>query len=152
MHPRTAALIAFSDAQFDSERGRRIVSHLRKCEKCRAELDRIGREKDSFAAMETGRAPALDVKRGLVAVLAAIAGSREAAAPELRSRVREQIEIYFGAGAASLFKRPGMPATEMLAKTLALVATFLGRDAAEAVVDDIVRGLGCAGLSAEVAQ
>jgi hypothetical protein len=152
MHPRTATLVAFSDAQFDSERGRRIVSHLRQCERCRAELDRIGREKDSLAALETGCAPAIDVKRGLAAVLAALAGWEEEAAPELRSRVREQIEVYFGAGAASLFERPGMPATEMLAKTLALVATFLGRDAAEAVVDAIVRGLACAGLSAEVAQ
>lgn len=142
--------MAYSDAQFDPERGRRIVGHLRKCEKCRAELDRIGHEKSRLAAVTPG--PSFDVKRGLAAVLAAIAGLEEVAAPELRTRVREQIETYFGAGAASLFERPGMPSTEMLAKTLALVATFLGRDAAEAVVDDVVRGLDCAGLSAEIAQ
>jgi anti-sigma factor RsiW len=150
MHPKTAALIAFCDAQFDPEPGRRIVSHLQKCEKCRAELDRIGREKDGFAA--ASRAPALDVKRGLAAVLAAIAAGEQAAEPELRGRVREQIETYFGAGAASRFERPSMPGNEMLAKTMALVTTFLGRDAAEAVVDDIVHGLDCAGLNAEVAR
>jgi hypothetical protein len=151
MHPKTAALIAFHDAQFDPEPGRRIVSHLQKCEKCRAELDRIGHEKDGFAAVK-GRAPALDVKRGLAAVLAAIAAGEQAAEPELRGRVREQIETYFGAGAASRFERPGMPGNEMLAKTMTLVTTFLGRDAAEAVVDDIVHGLDCAGLNAEVAR
>jgi anti-sigma factor RsiW len=152
MHPKAASLMAYSDAQFDAERSRRIVGHLRTCEKCRAELDRIGHEKKRLAPVAPGLPPSFDVKRGLAAVLAAIAGLEEAAAPELRTRVREQIETYFGAGAASLFERPGMPSTEMLAKTLALVATFLGRDAAEAVVDDVVRGLDCAGLSAEIAQ
>jgi anti-sigma factor RsiW len=150
MHPKAASLMAYSDAQFNPERSRRIVGHLRTCEKCRAELDRIGHEKNRLASVAP--APSFDVKRGLAAVLAAIAGLEEAAAPELRTRVREQIETYFGAGAASLFEKPGMPSTEMLAKTLALVATFLGRDAAEAVVDDVVRGLDCAGLSAEIAQ
>ena len=149
MHPKAASLMAYSDAQFNPERSRRIVAHLRTCEKCRTELDRIEHEKNRLASTP---APSFDLKRGLAAVLAAIAGLEEAAAPELRTRVREQIETYFGTGAVSLFEKPGMPSTEMLAKTLSLVATFLGRDAAEAVVDEVVRGLDCAGLSAEIAQ
>lgn len=152
MHPRTPTLIAFCDAQFDSARGRRIASHLQHCPKCRAELQRIESEKACFAAVQAGGAPDMDVQRGLAAVLAVIAGWQEVAEPELRSRVREQIETYFGPGAAALFERPDVRAEELLAKTLALAATFLGRNAAEAVVDEIVLGLDCADLSAEVAQ
>jgi hypothetical protein len=92
----------------------------------------------------------MDVQRGLSAVLAAMARWREAPAPELRSRARAQIEIYFGCGAASFLESPDIRADELLAKTLALISAFLGQDAAEAVTREILCGLDCAALTAEV--
>ena len=150
MHPRTATLVAFSDAELDSGRSQRIARHLQECPKCQAALECISKEKRDFSALADGLPPAAGVPRGLAAVLQAIAGWRQAAAPELRSRARAQIEIYFGCGAASMLERPDIRADELLAKTLALMAAFLGQDAAEAAVEDILRGLDCAALTAEV--
>jgi hypothetical protein len=45
---------------------------------------------------------------------------------------------------------PDIRADELLAKTLALMAAFLGQEAAEAVAGEILRGLDCAALTAEV--
>jgi anti-sigma factor RsiW len=150
MHPRTASLVAFSDAELYPGRSQRIARHLQDCPKCQAALERISQEKKDFSTLVSGRKPAADVTRGLAAVLAAIAGWRGAPAPELRSRARAQIEVYFGCGAASFMERPDIRADELLAKTLALMAAFLGQDAAEAVAGEILRGLDCAGLTAEV--
>ncbi len=71
-------------------------------------------------------------------------------APELKSRARAQIEVYFGCEAASFIDQPGIRAEELLAKTLALLDAFLGRDVAETVAGEILRGLDCAALTAEV--
>ena len=152
MHPRTAVLVAFSDAELRPGRSRRIASHLQDCPKCRAALDLICREKKDFSALARGEQPAAGVERGLAAMLAAIAGWHEAPAPELKCRARAQIEDLFGRGAASFMERPGIRADELLAETLALMAAFLGQDAAEEVVGQIVRGLDCAGLTAEVSS
>ena len=150
MHPRTATLVAFSDAEIDSGRSRRIARHLQECPKCQAALERISEEKRGFSALAGRNRPPTEVQRGLSAVLAAVARWREAPAPELRSRARAQIEIYFGRGAASFMESPDIRADELLAKTLALMAAFLGQDAAEAVTGEILRGLDCAALTAEV--
>jgi anti-sigma factor RsiW len=152
MHPRTAALVAFSDAEFNPERGRRIANHLRRCENCQAELRRIESEKNDLSSFE--HAPAPDVQRGLSAVLSAIAGWQRpaTATPELMSRVRAQIEEYFGAQTASMLEQPDIRADELLGRALALVSAFLGRNAAEAIMNDMLRELGCAGLSTEVSR
>jgi anti-sigma factor RsiW len=151
MHPRTAALVAFSDAELGPARSRRIARHLQNCSKCQASLERISKEKHDFSALPGELGPA-GIQEGLTALLQAIARWHEPAAPELRSRARAQIEIYFGHGAASLMERPGVRADELLAETLALMAAFLGQEAAEAVVGDILRGLDCAALTAEVSS
>ena len=152
MHPKTATLVAFSDAELDPGRSQRIARHLQDCPKCQASLERISKEKQDLSALTSGVPAAIDARRGLAAVLAAIARWHEAPAPELRSRARAQIEIYFGCGAASFMERPGIRAEELLAKTLALMAAFLGQEAAEAVAEEILRGLDCAALTAEVSQ
>jgi hypothetical protein len=151
MHPKTATLIAFSDSEADKLRRRLIARHLQKCEKCRLELRRIQREKDDLSALAGQPAP--DLKQGLAELLSAAAGWREAgdntASPELKGRVRAQIETYFGSRAAALVEQPDLRADELLGKVLDLVAVLLGQDAAEAVVDDLLRGLNCAALTAE---
>jgi anti-sigma factor RsiW len=143
-------LVAFSDAELDSGRSQRIARHLQDCQECQAALDRISKEKQDLSAFTSGSQRALDARQGLAAVLATIARWHEAPAPELTSRARAQIEIYFGCGAASFMEGPDIRADELLAKTLALMAAFLGQEAAEAVAGEILRGLDCAALTAEV--
>jgi anti-sigma factor RsiW len=150
MHPRIATLVAFSDTEIDPGRSRRIARHLQQCPRCQAALERISEEKRGLSVLAGADGPAMDVQRGLSAVLAAMARWREAPAPELRSRARAQIEIYFGCGAASFLESPDIRADELLAKTLALISAFLGQDAAEAVTREILCGLDCAALTAEV--
>ena len=150
MHPRTATLVSFSDAEINPARSRRIARHLQQCPNCQAALERISQEKRSLSALAGAEQPAVDPQRGLAAVLAGMARWREAPAPDLRSRARAQIEIYFGCGAASFVESPDIRADELLAKTLELISTFLGQEAAEAVMGEILRGLDCAALTAEV--
>jgi len=92
MHPRSAALIAFCDAEAGADRSRRIARHLLKCEKCRGQLRRIRGEKDELAA--GAAAAAVDSRQDLAGVLSAVAAWREGRAggaeAELKSRLREQ--------------------------------------------------------------
>jgi len=141
MHPRAAALIALCDGELNPGRSWRVARHVQQCEKCRDQLRRIEREKNLFSELAQGSGPAMDVERGLAAVLSAMAVWKEAAAPELRSRVRAAIETYLGSGAASMVERPDICADELLAKALALVTAFLGPNAADAVANDLLRGL-----------
>jgi anti-sigma factor RsiW len=150
MHPRTSTLIAFCDAEFDAARSRRIASHLQSCARCRGELQRIEAEKDCFSVPQGRIGPHPDLKQGLAALLAAVSRWQEAPRPELKSHLRAQIELYFGPGAAAFVECPDIRADELLAKALELLAAFLGSDAAEAVVHDVLRAIGCAALTAEV--
>ena len=159
MHPRNAVLMAYSDAEADAGRRRRIADHLRKCEGCRNKLQCIRREKDSissFADTAEGAAPVMDIEPGLAAVLSAIAAWKDGRiggmAPRVRSRVRDQMEMYFGCGTASLIDRPGTRADELLAKAQELADAFLGRNAADALRDDALHGLDCVGLKTEAAR
>ena len=116
MHPRMAALIAFCDAEGGANRSRRIERHLAKCEKCRKQTERIHAEKDMLSAGDVR--PAMDTRRGLDAVLSAMAAWRgdraTMAASELTNRLRWQIQIYFGFPAARGMERPGIRAEELL--------------------------------------
>jgi anti-sigma factor RsiW len=145
MHPRTATLVAFSDAELGPARAERIARHLWECPQCQTELDRISKEKSHLSG-----GPGADAAPGLASLLATVARWQEPPTPELRDRARAQIEMYFGSGAPSFVDRPGIRADELLAKTLALTAAFLGPEAAEAVVGEILDGLDCAALTAEV--
>lgn len=143
MHPSSATLIAFRDAEAGASRGRRIAKHLSQCEKCRNEMGRIQSERDELSALAA--APAAENREGLAAVLSAITAWREgrngAAGSELKARLRWQLETYFGSPATLAVDRPGIPAEEMLGKASEMLEVFLGPDAAEAVRDDIFRGV-----------
>jgi anti-sigma factor RsiW len=154
MHPRNAALIAFCDAEGGAGRSRRIARHLAKCAKCRGRLGRIERERDELSARAAE--PASDVRPSLAPVLSAIAAWQEgrngAAASELRARLRWQIEAYFGSRAGSAVEGPGMAAEEMLGKASEMLEVFLGPEAAEAVRDEVFRGLDWAEPAEEICR
>ena len=151
MHPRSATLIAFCDAEGGASRSRRIARHLAKCEKCRNQTQRIQAEKDMLSAGD--RRPAMDTKRGLDGVLSAMAawqGDRATmAASELTNRLRWQIQTYFGFPAARRMERPGIRAEELLGKASEMLEVFLGANAAEAVKDDALRELDWTGTAGE---
>ena len=150
MHIRSAALIAFCDAETGACRSRRIARHLAKCERCRDQLRRIEREKEELSAGAT--APAIYSLQGLAGVRSAIAtwqDGRSWATAELQNRLRWQLETYFGAPALQAVDRPGIRAEELLGRTSEMLDVFLGPNAAEAVSDDVLSGLGFAGPAGE---
>ena len=71
MHIRSAALVAFCDAETGTFRSRRIARHLSKCEACREQLRRIEREKAELSA--GAMAPAMESPEGLAGVRSAMA-------------------------------------------------------------------------------
>lgn len=154
MHPRSATLIAFCDAEAGAGRSRRIARHIAKCEKCRSELERIRRERDELATRAA--APAVDSRPGLAAVQSAIAAWQEGrngeASSELRARLRWQIETYFGSQAALAVESPDVRAEEMFGKASEMLEVFLGPDAAEAVRDDVFRGMDLARPAGETCR
>ena len=143
MHPRIATLIAFCDAETGESRRGRIAKHLAKCEQCREQVRRIRSEKEHLSAGLT--AAPLTGAPSLANVMSAIAAWREnrnsGVASELKSRLRCQIETYCGTPAVAVVERPGMPAEEMLGRASEVLDVFLGPEAAEAVRDDVFRGL-----------
>jgi hypothetical protein len=152
MHTRTAALVAFCDAETGAYQSRRIARHLAKCERCRDQLRRLEREKEELSAVAA--APAIDGDRqALARVQSAIAawqgGQSCAAAPELKRRLQGQIETYFGSPAVMVVDGPGIRAEELLARTSEMLDVFLGPNAAEAVRDDVLSGLSFAGPAEE---
>ena len=153
MHIRSAALLAFCDAETGAYRRRRIARHLAKCERCRGQLRRIEREKEELSA--GAMAPAIDGLRGSAGVLSSIAtwqGGQSWAISELKSRLRWQLETYFGSPALEVVERPGIRAEELLGRTSEMLDAFLGPNAAEAVRDDCLSGLGFAGPAEETCR
>ena len=63
----------------------------------------------------------------------------------LKNRLRWQLETYFGSPALLVVERPGIRAEELLGRTSEMLDVFLGPNAAEAVRDDCLSGLGFAG-------
>ena len=152
MHPSTAGLVAFCDAQAGSARRRRIDNHLSKCQQCRGELRRIQVEKDELSISGNSGATG-DLKAGLAELLSSMVAWRDGQtvglASGVKNRVRSQLELYMGSPAVSLMERPGMRAEELLANACEILDALLGPAAAEAVRDDMLGGLRCAREAAE---
>src|ERR1039457_6469182 len=137
MHIRSAALVAFCDAETGAYRSRRIARHLAKCERCRDRLQRIEREKEELSA-------------GTVApAIATWQDGQSWATFELKNRLRWQLETYFGSPALLVVDRPGVRVEELLGRTSEMLDVFLGPNAAEAVRDDCLSGLSFAGPAGE---
>ena len=151
MHIRSAALVAFCDAESGAFRGRRIARHLAKCEACREHLRRIAREKAELSA--GAMAPAMESPEGLAEVRSAMAAWQDGgswATSELQNRLRWQLETYFGSPTLLAVERPEMRAEELLGRTSEIFDVFLGPNAAEAVRDDCLSGLSFAGPAEEM--
>ena len=150
MHIRCAALVAFCDAETGAYRSRRIAGHLAKCKKCSDQLWRIQQEKEELSAGVV--APASDHRPGWDGVQSAISAWRDGrnwAAPQLKSRLRGQIETYLGSPALQVMDRPEMRSELLLGRTSEILNVFLGPSAAEAVRDDCLSGLRFAGPAEE---
>jgi anti-sigma factor RsiW len=151
MHLRNTTLIAYCDAESGAVRSRRIAKHLSNCERCRHELRRIQGEKDELSA--AAATPAVDSKPGLAGVRSAMdawQGSRTGAtASQLKSRLRFQMETFFGSPAAVMMEGADIRAEQFFGKTSEMLDVFLGSSAAEAVRDDILRGLNRVGPARE---
>lgn len=151
MHPKSAALLAFCDAEAGADQSRRIARHLSTCEKCRLRLREIRGEKDDLAAGAASEAPT--PPPSLAAVLSAMEawrnGRASGVASELKRRLRCEIETYFGSFAILGMERPGAPAEDLLGRASGLFEVFLGPDAADAVKEDVLRGLDWAGSQRE---
>ena len=150
MHTRSAALVAFCDAETGDYRSRRIARHLAKCERCRDQLRRIEREKEELSA--GALPPAIDSLPGLAGVRSAIATWQDGqswATSVLQNRLRWQVETYFGSPALLVVECPGIRAEELLGRTSEMLDVFLGPNAAEAVRDDCLSGLSFAGPAEE---
>jgi hypothetical protein len=91
----------------------------------------------------------LDRERGLAGVLSAISawrtGKTSAAASAVKNRLLGQLEMFFGSSAAMMVERTGIRTEELLGKGREMLDVFLGPSAAEAVIDDVLRGVDCVG-------
>ena len=149
MHPRTATLIAFCDGEVGEEQSRRIDRHLSTCEACREQVRRIRAESQDLAACAAPREP--DDAQDLAGVRTAMAawkeGRAERVATELKSRLRRQVETYFGSPAILVVDRPGTTPEQLLGRTGEIFDVFLGPEGAEAVRDDVFRELDWAEIS-----
>jgi hypothetical protein len=154
MHPDSAALIAYCDAETGAGRNRRIAGHLAGCAGCRERLRRIRGEKNELSA--EAAAPVFDPERDLDAVRSAMAAWREGrgnpAASHLTSRLLWQLDQYFGAPAMHMLERPGTGPEELLRQANEMIEAFLGPEAGEAVRDDCLRGLVRVGAAGEAIQ
>ncbi len=144
LHPRLSNLIAFRDGELSGRQARRVENHLAQCRRCRNECGRIAAETQAFA-MAGSCLPQLDLARGVSDVLSRIAARQEMAndaraEAAVRERLREQLQIFFGAGAAKLADPAGSPDSDVLRKADRLFTAFLGRPAAEMVLDEIRNG------------
>jgi hypothetical protein len=114
-------------------------------------MQRIQAEKEILSAGDDR--PPTDTHIGLGGVLSAMAAWQgnpsNVAASELRSRLRWQIQTYLGSPAVFVVERPGIRAEELLGKAGEILEVFLGPDAADAVRDDVLRGLDWTGTAAE---
>jgi hypothetical protein len=154
MHPSSALLIAYCDAETGAARGRRIARHVAKCEPCSGRLRQIRSEKEKLSAGTA--APALEGGQDLDALLEAMAAWQEGrdggAASELASRVQWQLEKFFGAPAARTLEQRGPRAEHVLGEAGRMLEVFLGPEAGEAVRDECLRGLAWARPAGETTR
>jgi hypothetical protein len=145
--------VALDDGELDARRTRRVRLHVDKCSRCTCELDRIQQQKRFLALPRFVDAAAMRESLGpVMADVASWPGTHacERSRDVWRSRVRTQLELYFGSGLVAAFVKPDIPDDELASQAQKLLTTFLGRESAAAVICDILRGGGYAGAPGEV--
>jgi anti-sigma factor RsiW len=153
MHPSSATLTALHDGQLGSGRAARVAAHAQGCGRCRDEYRRIAAECGEFrrATPPVDRADTRPAWERLQTVLAE-RGAARAPLPEapsaMRDRVLAELRGYFGSGAASSFETVGEQ--DLLERAETLLAAFLGRRSAAAIIEGLERGSGRPERQAEV--
>jgi anti-sigma factor RsiW len=141
-HPSNRTLIAYLDGELPSEERAQIRKHVGQCDTCRRELDFMEADLDWFLVLEAAASP-IDTRprpENLDRLLAATRQWRKCHGAMQKQHTVEQqtisaLEVFLGpALAASVQHQNGGVTAE------ALLATFLGRRAAEALMNDIRRG------------
>ena len=147
IHPTSRTLLAFLDGELPSDERFEIQAHVSDCHTCRDELDAMETDLDWFLVLEAAsrRVEPPASPSGLNRVLAATrvwqaSCAEAAAAEEEKRRATEQraeraLEVFFGPKVAAAMRNQGE--TE---GAESLLATFLGRRAADALIKDIHSG------------
>jgi hypothetical protein len=155
VHPKNATLTALCDGELEFEAAGRARAHLRECGTCRTEFSNIALERDRLLELDRGAGgpTAGEIEAVWSAVTAVIdswkAGTTEGGALKapvsqaLRDSVRAELRTYLGRGGADSLDRSasgGRP-EQLMTRTETLLEAFLGRDAAAAVIDDVIAGI-----------
>ncbi len=140
MHLRLAKLIAYHDLELSARRARRVSAHLSRCARCRHEYERVKDEVRVLSGVvpEVREAsPALGLAR-LITAVAEMEAACAATADDMRQRVREQLQIYFGEGTVAAAEAGAEDGPALLRRAEGLFTTFLGADCAARLMDEIL--------------
>lgn len=155
MHPSLAKLLAYQDRELELERGKKIASHLQNCAGCRSKLRQARAEMERFSRLETSEAAgqtsgtASAAQPDLGAILAGIRRWQAAnqsvggGRPGLDRQIVKELDVYLGTRAATMAGQLPLASGEqgMMSAAEPLLAAFLGRKAASALLDQILEGL-----------
>jgi len=142
-HPDIESLVRYRDGGLSPDRGKAIDKHLRTCQACRLEYQRLGdafTSESNFAAPESGP----DNDRRLAGLLAGIQDWEAAAANAglrvegIRRRVAGSVEKYLGTPATSkILQSVSGDGGNLLSTVEPVLAVFLGRKAASDLVSHV---------------
>lgn len=152
MHPRMAKLVAYHDSEVPPRRAHRVAAHLECCASCRREYERISAEAAEFSASAAADAHGFDRAAGLARLMSAAAGIEMPSTPaadQMRRRVRQALQLYFGAGTAALAEAAAPDEQALLRRAESLFAAFLGWGCAARLIEEIVNGPKRGGLGTQ---
>ena len=145
MHPDVETLVRYRGGELTRARRAEIAVHLRRCDACGLEYDRLRAALAGEPGTAREGASLLDAAM-LAAVVVGIQGWESAAAANpawsgdaLKSRVAARIGPYLGARAAAGILQPVSETGEDLLSTIEpVLALFLGARAASRLVTSVV--------------
>jgi len=147
IHPTSRTLLAYLDGELPFDERSEIRTHVNECNACREELDTMEADLDWFLVLEAASrsaeqvAPAGGLNRLLSATRAWQRSNEEAAVMEQERRrsveksAARALEICFGPSVAAAVQTQGEAEAAQ-----SLLATFLGKRAADALMTDLKRG------------
>jgi hypothetical protein len=147
MHPNLKTLLAYGDQQLSLRRGTRIECHLRNCARCRGKLRLATLEIEQFVALEAGQLHQEPNPDAIMAVIRRSKASKRpaiAAPSQLHTQITRELDAYLGGRAAALAEQlPHASSGDqgLLSAAEQLFSAFLGREAASALVGQILDGL-----------
>jgi anti-sigma factor RsiW len=146
IHPTSRTLLAYLDGELPVEERSEIRAHVNDCSSCRDELDTMEADLDWFLVLEAAsRTAEPPVYAGGLNRLLAATRAWQNAHPEVvaqaevqrevENRAARALEAFFGPSVAA-----AMQSRDKTESVESLLATFLGKRAADALMTDIRRG------------